>query len=182
MSRLRIALAVSVGTALVAITGCAPRRQPPPPPPAPPVERPAERPLPTSAYLFKAASIDLYQVRAGELALERSGQAGNRAYAQRMIEAHRGLAAQLSMAGRRLNLLPPDRLQPEQQQWLDQLAATTSPAHFDATYRRQQMVAHDQSYRIHAAYAYGGESPTLRMVARHAASVEQDHGRSMRMM
>lgn len=182
MNRLRIALAVGAGAALVAVASCAPRRQPAPPPKAPLVEQPAERPLPTSAYLFKAASIDLYQIRSSELALERSGQAGNRAYAQRMIETHRGLAAQLSMAGRRLNLLPPDRLQPEQQQWLDQLAATTSAAQFDATYRRQQMVAHDQSYRIHAAYAYGGESATLRMVARNAATVEQDHGRSMRMM
>ena len=182
MRKVRIAIAVSAGAAIVAIAGCAPRRQPPPPPTAPPIERPAERPLPTSAYLFKAASIDLYQVRSGELALERSGQAGIRAYAQRMIEAHRGLAAQLSMAGRRLNLLPPDQLQPEQQQWLAQLAATTSPAHFDATYRRQQLVAHEQSYRIHAAYAYGGESATLRMVARNAATVEQDHGRTMRMM
>lgn len=181
MKKLHIAAAVSVGMAIVGLTGCATKRQPPAPP-TPPIERPAERPLPTSAYLYTAASLDLYEIRSGELALQRSGSAGNRAYAQRMIEAHRGLAAQLSMAGRRLNLLPPTVLRPEQQQWLDQLATTTSPDHFDATYRRQQMVAHEQSYRIHSAYAYGGESATLRMVARNAATVEQEHGRSMRMM
>ncbi|HET7708268.1 MAG TPA: DUF4142 domain-containing protein [Sphingomicrobium sp.] len=185
MTKARIVLALTAGAAIVAIVGCAPKRQPPPPAPPPtalPAERPAERPLPTSAYLLKVASIDLYEIRSGELALERSGDPRNRDYAQRMIEAHRGLSAQLSMAGRRLNLLPPNTLQPEQQQWLDQLSATTSPAHFDATYRRQQMVAHDMSYRAHAAYAYGGDSPTLRQVARHAAGVEQEHGRRMRMM
>jgi len=181
MRKLRAAIAISGVAAMLGIVGCA-RKQPAPPVPKPPVERPAERPLPTSAYLLKAASIDLYEIRAGELALQRSASAGNRAYAQRMIDEHRGLAAQLSMAGRRLNLLPPSTLQPEQQQWLDQLAATTSADHFDATYRRQQMVAHEQSYRAHAAYAYGGESPTLRLVARSAAGIEQEHGRAMRMM
>lgn len=181
--RLRLAVALTVGAAMIGLAGCAPKRQPVPPPPIqPPVERPAERPLPTSEYLLKAASIDLYEIRSGELALQRSGSAGNRTYAQRMIDEHGGLAAQLSMAGRRLNLLPPNTLQPEHQQWLDQLAATTSPAHFDTTYRRQQLVAHESSYRVHAAYAYAGDSPTLRQVARHAAGVEQEHGRSMRMM
>jgi len=181
VSRLRTILAVAGSAAIFGIAGCAPK-QPRPAPPQPPVERPAERPLPTTAYLLKVASIDLYEIRSGEMALQRSGSAGNRAYAQRMIDEHRGLAAQLSMAGRRLNLLPPNTLQPEHQQWLDTLAATTSAAHFDATYRRQQMVAHEQSYRAHAAYAFGGDSPTLRLVARSAAGIEQEHGRAMRMM
>ena len=174
-------MAVGAGAAMLGIAGCAPKR-PAPPPTRPSVEQPAERPLPTSAYFAKVASIDLYEVRSGELAQQRSGHTGNRAYAQKMIEEHRGLAAQLSMAGRRLNLLPPNTLQPEHRGWLDQLAATTSPPHFDATYRRQQMVAHEHSYRAHAAYAYGGESPTLRLVARSAAGIEQEHGRAMRMM
>jgi putative membrane protein len=183
MRKFRIAVALTVGAAIAGLAGCAPKRQPAPPPPTKsPVELPAERPLPTSAYLLKVASIDLYQIRSGELALQRSASAGNRGYAQRMIDAHRGLSAQLSMAGRRLNLLPPNTLQPEHQQWLDQLAATTSAAQFDATYRRQQMVAHDVSYRAHAAYAYGGDSPTLRQVARYSAGVEEEHGRDMRMM
>jgi putative membrane protein len=177
------ALRVTLGAGALILAGCATRQQAPPvPPPTRPIpERPAE-PLATADYLAAAASIDLYEIRAGELALERSGSAGNRAFAQRMIEEHRGLAAQLSMAGRRLNLLPPTVLRPEQQGWLDQLAATSSPAHFDATYRRQQVVAHEISYRAHYAYAYRGDSPTLRMVARSAAGIEQEHGRQMRMM
>ena len=178
---MRVRHRIGVAVAVLAVASCAPKRQPPAPPPIP-VEQPAERPLPTEAYLLKAASIDLYEVRSGELALQRSGSTGNRDYARRMIDEHRGLAAQLSMAGRRLNLLPPNTLQPEQQGWLDQLAATSSAAQFDATYRRQQMVAHEASYRAHYAYAYGGESPTLRLVARSAARIEQEHGRQMRMM
>ena len=172
---------IGVAFAALALAGCA-TKQPAPEPRPPLTERPAERPLPAAAYVARAASIDLYEVRAGELALQRSGSEGNRNYARRMIEEHRGLAAQLSMAGRRVNLLPANTLQPEQQGWLDQLAATTSAAHFDATYRRQQMVAHEASYRMHYAFAFGGDSPTLRLVARSAARIEQEHGRQMRMM
>ena len=175
-------LRAAAGITALVLAGCGTRQPAPPPPVRPAPERPAERPLPTADYLAKAASIDLYEIRSGELALQRSGSVGNRAYAQRMIDEHRGLASQLSLAGRRLNLLPPTVLRPEQQGWLDQLIATTSPEHFDATYRRQQMVAHEASYRAHYAYAFGGESPTLRMVARSAAGIEQEHGRQMRMM
>ena len=177
MKQLRIGVAI----AALAIAGCA-TRQPAPEPRPPQIEQPAERPLPAAAYVARAASIDLFQVRAGELTLERSGSDSNRTYARRMIEEHRGLAAQLSMAGRRLNLLPSNALQPEQQGWLDQLAATTSATQYDATYRRQEMAAHEASYRVHYAYAFGGDSPTLRLVARSAARIEQEHGRQMRMM
>ena len=167
---------------VLAVASCAPRQAPPPVPRPPLVEPPAEKPLPAAVYFGRVASVDLDQVRAGALALQRSGSDSSRNYARRMIEEHRGLAAQLSMAGRRLDLLPPTTLQPEHQGWLDQLAATTSAAQFDATYRRQQMVAHDASFRAHAAFAYGGDSPTLRLVARSAAGIEQEHGRQMRTM
>ena len=170
---------LSVAAAVLAVAGCAPKRPAPEPRPLP-VERPAERPLAAAAYVARAASIDLYQVRAGELALQRSGSDSNRSFARRMIEEHRGLASQLSMAGRRLNLLPPSTMQPEQQGWLDQLTATMSAAEFDAAYRRQQLAAHEASYRAHYAFAYGGESPTLRLVARSAAGIEQDHVRQLR--
>lgn len=167
---------IGIALTVLAVASCAPKA--PRPQPVPPVgERPVERPLPTAAYLARAASIDLYQVRAGELAQQRSGSGGIRAFAGRMIEEHRGMAAQLSFAGRRLNLLPPTVLQPEQQAWLDQLAAS---AQFDSDYRRQQIAAHDASYRMHYAFAYGGDSPTLRLVARSAAGFELEHRREVR--
>jgi putative membrane protein len=178
--------AVRFGVAALAltVTGCATRQPVPAPAPQPPpgVDRPAERALPTAAYLDRVASLDLYMIRSGELALQRSAVQGHRDFAQRMIEGHRGLASQLSMAGRRLDLLPSNMLQAEHQGWLDLLAATTSAAQFDGTYRRQQLAAHAASYRAHAAYAHSGQSPTLRMTARSAAGIEQEHSRMMRMM
>ena len=179
---MRMMHCIGIAVAVLAMASCAPKLPAVPEPRPPRVERPAERPLPAAAYVARVGSIDLYQVQAGELALQRSGSESYRGFARRMIDEHRGLASQLSMAGRRLNLLPSNAMQPEQQGWLNQLAATTSAAQFDAAYRRQQQAAHDASYRAHYAFAYGGDSPTLRLVARSAAGIEQDHARQMRAM
>ena len=157
--------------AIIILAGCGRREAPPPPRPAPkpPVSLP--RTLPVTSYVATAASIDLYDIRAGELALER-GDARNRDYATRLIADHRGTAAQLSFAGRRLNLLPAAQMAPPHQAMIDALA---SAGDFDATFRRQQLDIHQSSQRMHAAFAARGDSPTLRPVAANAAAVEARH-------
>ncbi len=156
--------------AIIVLAGCG-RREPPPPRPAPkpPVSLP--RPLAATSYVATAASIDLYHVRAGELAMER-GDARSRDYATRLVADHRGTAAQLSFAGRRLNLLPSAQMAPPHQAMVDELA---SSGDFDATFRRQQLDIHLSSQRMHAAFAARGDSPTLRPVASNAAAAEARH-------
>ena len=124
--------------------------------------------LMSAAYVAAAASIDLYEIRAAQLALEKSQDPANRALAQQMLAAHEGTSAQLSMAGRRLNLLPSATLSPEHQAMLDALTATTD---FDNTYRAQQKILMREGVALHGSYARNGESPTLRPVARNAEDV-----------
>src|SRR3954454_2169252 len=80
-------------------------------------------PMAAAAYVAMAASIDLYELQSARLVLERSADPHNRAIAQSSIKAANGASAQLSMAGRRLNMLPSATLLPEQQQLIDQLAS-----------------------------------------------------------
>jgi predicted outer membrane protein len=156
------------------LAACA-REAPPPagsqprPTSRPPTSQP--RPLPVTSYVATAASIDLYNVRACELALER-GNPRSRDYASRLMADHRGTASQLSFAGRRLNLLPSAQMAPAHQALIDALAASGD---FDATFRRQQVDLHLSSQRMHAAFAARGDSPTLRPVAANAATVEARH-------
>jgi putative membrane protein len=83
---------------------------------------------PASAAEFVAAagSVDLFVIRSSELALQRSSSARVRDFAARMIEAHKGTSGQLSLAGRRLNLLPSASLRPAHQAMLDALANSAS--------------------------------------------------------
>ena len=170
----RSALRWAALAATLVLAGCG-RREAPPSPPNAPIARPPAghaRPLPTTSYVATAASIDLYDVRAGELAMTRASDGRLRAYGGRLAEDHRGLAGQMSFAGRRLNLLPSAQMAPPHQALIDALDAS---ADFDATFRRQQIEVHQSSQRMHAAYAARGDSPTLRPVAANAAAVEARH-------
>jgi putative membrane protein len=163
------------------LAGCgrreAPAPQPQPYPSTRPVPPSGARALPTTSYVATSASIDLYDIRAGELALQRSGDARIRDYASRLVEDHRGTAAQLSYAGRRLNLLPSAEMAPPHQAMFD---ALTASADFDSEFRRQQLDIHQQAVRMHNAYGARGESPTLRPVAANAAAVEARHLAALR--
>ena len=121
-----------------------------------------------AAYVATAASIDLYQMKAAQLALQRSQDPANRAFAQHALSAHQGTSAQLSYAGRRLNLLPTATLSAEHQAMLDALAATGD---FDNVYRAQQNIVLQEGVKLHSSYAKAGQSPTLRPVAANAESV-----------
>jgi len=154
---------------IVLLAGCGRREAPAPrPQPRPPVSL---RALPVTSYVATSASIDLYNVRAGEFASQR-GNARSRDYARHLITDHRGTVAQLSFAGRRLNLLPSAQIAPPHQAMIDSLAGA---GNFDAAFRRQQIEIHASSQRMHAAFAARGDSPTLRPVAANAAAFEARH-------
>jgi predicted outer membrane protein len=160
---------------VIALAGCATQR-----PVGVPVERApsrqVSRPLTPVAspatYVARAASIDLFMVRASQQALTRSGNAAIRNFARQMIADHDGTAAQLSFAGRRLNLLPSATLLPREGQLLDEL--TSSPT-FDGAYLQMMRSEHGASFALHRAMAARGDSPTLRPVALNARDVEWKH-------
>ena len=132
--------------------------------------------LASAAYVAMAASIDLYEIQAAELAMQRSQDSANRAFAQETLAAHEGTSAQLSMAGRRLNLLPSPTLNPEHQAMMDALKATPD---FDHTYRAQQNILHKEGVALHTNYAKSGDSPTLRPVAKNAEAVMRRNQQAM---
>lgn len=172
---MRLVRAVLAASAALGIAGCA--TQPPHPapvrrPPPSPVSRPLAPAPSAAAYVARAASIDLVVMRASQLALARSGNPAIRAIARRMIADHQGTASQLSLAGRRLNLLPSAALPPRERQLLDQL---TAAAAFDAAYLQMMRSEHAASFALHSAMAARGASPTLRPVALNARDVEWRH-------
>lgn len=173
MSRSAIWWMAGVAGAL-AISGCARREAPP----RPPLPAPAERPpvgaeaLSPAAYVEAAASIDLFVIRASEMAASRAGSAGIRNLAAELASGHRGTSGQLSLAGRRLNLLPDASLQPLHRRMLDELTLSVA---FDRLYVEHMRSVHRQSIALHSAFESRGDSPTLRPVARFALAVEREH-------
>ena len=130
-----------------------------------------------AAYVATAASIDLFEIQTAELARHRSSRAATREFAAMMIAAHRGTSAQLSLAGRRLNLLPSAKLNARHQRMLQELSSTPN---FDAAYRRQQATVHQEAFSLHSNYAASGSSPTLRPVAIRMKPIIERHMRMLR--
>ena len=125
-----------------------------------------------ATFVAVNGSIDLFVIRSSELALQRSTSSRVRDFATSMIEAHKGTSAQLSLAGRRLNLLPSATLLQSEQAMLDNLQAS---ARFDADYVHDQRSVHQKAVELDSAYATNGGSPTLRPVAKAALPIEQRH-------
>ncbi len=172
MTRLHRAALGGLSFVALGLVSCSTQGPAPRPRPAPgPVIAPLARGLDAASYIATAASIDLFVVRASDLALKRSSNARIRALATRLGAEHRGLAGQLSFTGRRINRLPAARMLPREEQRLS--ALNTSP--FDSTYVSQMVLAHEKSLALHAAFAERGSSPTLRPVAANGERVERGH-------
>ena len=167
-----------LATALL-LTGCAREERPAPPPYARGApSRPAPGPAVTSAqYVAQASSIELFLIGASELALQKSSNARTREFAQVEIPAHKGLSQQLSLEGRRLNLLPSATLSPRHQAMLNELESSTD---FDALYRRDELAVHTEAETLQARYAARGTSPTLRPLPGVFLPIIQRHLRMLK--
>lgn len=173
--RVSTKLALAIAATALFLSACA-RQEPRPVPPRPPVivQPPAPSPASVEDYFKQEASRSLLIVRAADLALQRSTSSRTRRIAGRLKADHNGIAAQLSMAGRRLNLLPAASLPSADRALLDGLTRT---ADFDSAYSRIMKSAVENCRRSHDNYARHGSSPTLRPVARFAASTCEDEMR-----
>jgi len=165
------------------IAGCASEERPP----APTGPRPSPiRPRPPAAaaatpadYVARASSTDLFEIRSSELALTRATNSRIRDFARKMMRDHAGTSGQLSLAGRRLNLLPSATLRPEHEAMMRDLLASSD---FDRMYVQQQLRVHKAALALHSAFAARGSSPTLRPVAAAAAPIVRRHLQELRGM
>lgn len=116
------------------------------------------------------ASSALFAIRASNFAEARGSTNKIKKLASQVVTDQMGIAAQLNLAGRRIDLLPSSRPLPEHQAMLELLATTTD---FDATYKAQLTKVLRRAEAVHRAFEAGGESPTLRPVAAFAGPVCQ---------
>jgi len=164
------------------IAGCASSEQPRSAAPPPNARSTMPRPIPGVAvtpadYVAQTSSMELFLIGASELALRKSTNARTREFAQIEITAHKGTSAQLSLEGRRLNLLPSATLSPHHQTMLNALEQATN---FDALYRLDELNVHQEAEALHSRYAAGGSSPTLRPVAAVILPIMQRHLRMLK--
>lgn len=165
--------AVLGGAALFALTSCGDGSRERIPPPrvgkAVPLS-PANSAALTSPERFVTlvAADTMFAIQASEIAVSRASDSRLRSVADGIARDQLGISAQLSFAGRRLNLLPSATVLPRHRAMLDELRTA---ANLDATYKRQIGAVLGEALALHRAYAVRGSSPTLRPVSAMAAPI-----------
>ncbi len=135
----------------------------------------AAMPLDARGYTAMAASSDMYEIESSRLALQRSQNAQVRQFAQMMIQHHSNTTEQLMAAARAAGVMPPMQMMPMHARMLQELQAAGTGMRFDATYGRQQRMAHEQALALHGNYAARGDTPALRTVAAAATPIVRSH-------
>lgn len=150
--------------------------------PAPPATpSPSESPTTTTApttpqgFVDAAASSDMYEIAAANLAQQQGHGANVKAFAAMMVKDHTqstsDLKAAVAKAGN--GLMVPSAMQPPQQQQLD--ALKKAGGQFDMLYAQQQVGAHEAALTLLHDQANSGTVPELKAFAAKTAPVVQHH-------
>jgi putative membrane protein len=160
-------IALLAAAASLPLASCATKQ---PTPRAPSPSTPVVRSIAVSPadYVAAAASTSLLIIKTSEQIAAREGDTRLGQSARQFQSEQEGIGAQLSFAGRRLNLLPSATLLPRDQAYLDELERSPDPR---ATYIRQMKSLLPGAAAFHRQYERYGTSPTLRPVAAMAAPV-----------
>lgn len=146
---------------------------PPPPPPAPAVDVNSTLYGPT--FLAHAGSGGMFEIQAGQLALQRSTNPAVRSLAQMLVTDHTALANRLAAAAQAGGVTPPPpgMLAEAQQMWTQLQSAP--PQSFDTTFRDLVIQEHQHGIPMFQNYAANGDNAALRAAAGQALPVLQKH-------
>jgi len=119
-------------------------------------------------YVTSAAMGDMYEIRAAELALERSQNSEVRALARMILNDHTAASETLRgiVQSQQIDVQLPTELDQRRQGLLDNLR--DAGTNFDQVFIDQQVAAHQEALTLHKGFADNDDAPQL---AAHAANV-----------
>lgn len=126
-------------------------------------------------FVTLAASSDMYELRAAELAANRAQAQAVKDFAAMMTKDHAASSAALKAAAAKARpaLTVPTELAPAHQAQLDELTAAAD--NFDEVYARQQVAAHEQALALLRGYGGTGAGDPLADFASQTATVVEGH-------
>jgi putative membrane protein len=127
-------------------------------------------------FVEAAAVSDMYEVEAGKIALQRSSDAGIKAFAQKMVDAHTQTTAELKATLTKINatVTPPSTLDNRRQGMIDELRGAKD-ADFDGRYLAQQVDAHNEALTLMQGYAKSGDTAAVKTFANKTSKAVQMH-------
>lgn len=117
----------------------------------------------TKGFATAAAVSDMYEVTAGNIALQRSSNADVKAFAQQMVDAHTKTTAKLKGL-LPTDITPPAHVDDRRQAMLDNLRGVAA-SDFDHRYITQQVAAHKEANILMRGYAKSGDNAPIKAFA-----------------
>jgi putative membrane protein len=114
------------------------------------------------------------EVKAGELALQKTTDSRVRSFAQRMIKDHRKANKELESLATRKGLPMPSRLDDECQRQIDKLSSATAQD-FDRLYMDSQLKAHQEAVKLFQTESRDGQDDALKNWAGKTLPTLQEH-------
>ncbi|HWA88541.1 MAG TPA: DUF4142 domain-containing protein [Rhizomicrobium sp.] len=127
-------------------------------------------------FVNAAAVSDMYEVEAGKIALQRSSDAGVKAFAQKMVDAHTTTTNELKAILTKIHatVTTPATLDDRHQGMIDELRGAKD-ADFDGRYIAQQVDAHNEALALMQGYAKDGDTKEVKTFANKTSKVVQMH-------
>lgn len=123
----------------------------------------AEMTTTTKGFVTAAATSDLYEVTAGQIAVQRAQSAAVKDFAQKMVDAHSETTTKLKslVADNKINVALPAHVDHRRQGMLDNLRGAKA-SDFDHRYITQQVAAHKEADILMRGYAKDGDNAALK--------------------
>ena len=136
----------------------------------------AEMTTSLQGFVNAAAVSDMYEVEAGKIALQRSNDAGVKAFAQKMVDAHTTTTNELKATLVKINatVTAPATLDDRRQGMIDELRGAKD-ADFNGRYIAQQVDAHNEALTLMQGYAKSGDTKEVKVFAGKTSKAVQMH-------
>jgi len=141
----------------------------------------AELTTSTKGFVDDAATSDMYEVQAGQLAETRAQSPQLKEFAQQMVDSHTQTSNELKriLAKSAPSFMPPTELDARRQILLDDLKGAKDED-FDGRYIAQQINAHQEADILMRVYAKNGDNPEIQVFAQETLAKVDMHLKMIR--
>jgi putative membrane protein len=130
--------------------------------------------MPDATFLLTAASSNLLELQAGQMAAQKATSASVKKFAQMMVDHHTKATQQLTAIATPLGVSPSQTLMPVHQAMLDQLTAK-SGKQFDESYMDAMETAHTMDIAMFEVKDKAAETPTVKAFATKTLPMLRSH-------
>lgn len=140
-----------------------------------PAKEPSPHTVDLQKYVEGATRADMFEVKASQLALQRSQDPAVRQFAQQMVSEHTDATNKLKLEinKAKIDVDAPEDLDTEQQAMLDKLM-NVGTEDFNKMYMSLQIAGHEEALQLHSKFAQSG-TDTFRTFARTMTTHAKEH-------